>query len=413
MSEKAALSIFGPLELTPTVQHYDWGNRKDCSVRRLAGAAAGDPPYAELWIGAHPKSPALAAAPQGDCRLDQLIAQHPDQILGPQVFAAYGGVLPYLLKVLSINEPLSIQAHPHAELAARLHARDPENYPDPNPKPEMALALTEVKLLYGFLPGEEITENLARYKPLRTLVTEEISLEFTRRHTDRQGLSAVLRKLYANLLRTPQPAVQEQSQALFAALRRECRSEADFRVLALQDSYPGGDVGLFSFYLMNILTLRPDDAVFLAPNTPHSYLCGEMVECMRNSDATVRAGLTSKFKDTAALTEMLSYETAAPGLIKAQTRVFENGSKVVTYPTPAAEFLLSQYAGRMEDFLLPAGDGPLLLFCTEGSARLDAGADRFPMLPGCAILIPAVTCAQNRLTLNDPQSRIFSVEVPA
>jgi len=41
----------------------------------------------------------------------------------------YGGKLPFLFKVLSINKALSIQAHPNKKLAEKLHSKDPKNYP--------------------------------------------------------------------------------------------------------------------------------------------------------------------------------------------------------------------------------------------------------------------------------------------
>lgn len=37
--------------------------------------------------------------------------------------------LPFLLKVLSIQKALSIQAHPNKKLAEQLHAKDPAHYP--------------------------------------------------------------------------------------------------------------------------------------------------------------------------------------------------------------------------------------------------------------------------------------------
>lgn len=46
------------------------------------------------------------------------------------------------------------------EEAAVLHAKDPVHYPDPNHKPEMAIALTDFELLCGFRPAKEIYENL-------------------------------------------------------------------------------------------------------------------------------------------------------------------------------------------------------------------------------------------------------------
>lgn len=49
--------------------------------------------------------------------------------MGQEITQRYGGKLPFLFKVLSINKALSIQAHPNKKLAEQLHARDPRNYP--------------------------------------------------------------------------------------------------------------------------------------------------------------------------------------------------------------------------------------------------------------------------------------------
>lgn len=54
--------------------------------------------------------------------------------------------LPFLFKVLSVNSSLSIQAHPNKAHAEKLHAADPEHYPDPNHKPEMTIALTDFEV---------------------------------------------------------------------------------------------------------------------------------------------------------------------------------------------------------------------------------------------------------------------------
>jgi mannose-6-phosphate isomerase len=40
-----------------------------------------------------------------------------------------------------------LQAHPNKSLAEKLFASDPKNYPDPNHKPEMAIALTDFQVL--------------------------------------------------------------------------------------------------------------------------------------------------------------------------------------------------------------------------------------------------------------------------
>ncbi len=48
------------------------------------------------------------------------------------------------------------QAHPDKALAAQLHVRSPENYKDPNHKPEMVIALTRFECFCGFRTVPEI-----------------------------------------------------------------------------------------------------------------------------------------------------------------------------------------------------------------------------------------------------------------
>lgn len=43
--------------------------------------------------------------------------------------------------------------------------------------------------------------------------------------------------------------------------------------LRLHEKYPG-DVGCFSIYLLNYLTLQPGESMFLGPNIIHAYLLG-------------------------------------------------------------------------------------------------------------------------------------------
>jgi mannose-6-phosphate isomerase len=55
-------------------------------------------------------------------------------MLGKRVTNEYGDV-PFLFKVLSVGQALSIQAHPNKELARQLHATRPDVYKDANHKP--------------------------------------------------------------------------------------------------------------------------------------------------------------------------------------------------------------------------------------------------------------------------------------
>lgn len=107
------LEIF---ELKCSVQHYLWG-KKSCSseVSRLILAGNNVDSveekqcYAELWMGAHSKSPSLVKS--SGQKLSDWIKSN-EEALGEESRLKFGNELPFLMKVLSVNSALSIQVHP-------------------------------------------------------------------------------------------------------------------------------------------------------------------------------------------------------------------------------------------------------------------------------------------------------------
>ena len=91
-------------------------------------------------------------------------------------------------------------------------------------------------------------------------------------------------------------------------LQEEQRSEHQDLFLTLLDQYGRDDIGVIFIFFFNILRLKKGQALLSTPDEPHAYLSGEVVECMANSDNTVRGGLTPKYKDTDILYEMLPYQ---------------------------------------------------------------------------------------------------------
>lgn len=77
-------------------------------------------------MGTHPSLPSKDLETQRTL-LD--LVQDNQSLMSTEITQRYGGKLPFLFKVLSINKALSIQAHPNKKLAVELHARDPRNYP--------------------------------------------------------------------------------------------------------------------------------------------------------------------------------------------------------------------------------------------------------------------------------------------
>src|SRR5258705_6175359 len=95
------------------IRDYAWGSRT--ALAQLTGRPRPSPePEAELWFGAHPDDP--STLPGGS--LPDAVAADPTGLLGPGVLREFGPRLPYLLKVLAAQEPLSLQAHPDAARAA-------------------------------------------------------------------------------------------------------------------------------------------------------------------------------------------------------------------------------------------------------------------------------------------------------
>lgn len=151
------------------VRDYAWG-----AVNGLAAAVGSEPtgrPEAELWVGTHPGAPSVLADDPDDRSLAELVASDPGRWLGAHRAADGETALPFLLKVLAIGRPLSLQAHPSASQAAAGFAREeaagiaddaPERtYHDPNPKPEALVALTELWALCGFRDPSEAASHLA------------------------------------------------------------------------------------------------------------------------------------------------------------------------------------------------------------------------------------------------------------
>ena len=89
-------------------------------------------------MGTHPNGPSMVIADQGEMLLSDWIATD-RSVMGDKVNSTFGGSLPFLFKVLSVNKSLSIQAHPNKSHAEQLHASRPDVYKDPNHKPEMAI----------------------------------------------------------------------------------------------------------------------------------------------------------------------------------------------------------------------------------------------------------------------------------
>ena len=91
--------MLGITRLRNPIQPYPWGSRT--AIAELLGRPSpAAEPQAELWMGAHPKAPSEAFVDGRWLRLDDLVRQRPEEILGPHRDAG-AAELPFLLKVLA------------------------------------------------------------------------------------------------------------------------------------------------------------------------------------------------------------------------------------------------------------------------------------------------------------------------
>jgi mannose-6-phosphate isomerase len=369
-------------QLSNGVRFYPWGSRT--VIPDLLGEPVpADRPYAELWVGAHPDEPSVLS----DGRpLDVAIEQHPDALLSAAVCERFGPRLPFLMKVLAAEQPLSLQAHPTTEQArAGFAAEEAAGVPhddvtrtfkDPFHKPELLLALTTFEALCGFRPVEESLHCLAK---LQVPV-----LKPTIAALARGGLRAAIPQLLAlsGKRRTELVEAVAEAAGRFVAAHDPEFINTYRWAATLAQTYPG-DPGVVISLMCNHLKLAPGEAVFLPAGNLHAYLSGAGIEVMASSDNVLRGGLTHKHVDLAALIEVLDF---TDGRVPILHPVLGPGG--LRYPVPVEDFDLTrcQLDGQSGSL---STRGPQVLLCTEGTAVLTSADGELVLQKGTSAFVPA------------------------
>ena len=389
--------MLGVMRLENSIRRYAWGSRT--ALAGLQGRRPAPEPEAELWLGAHPQLPSAVMLAGRRVCLDRLVAERPAETLGP-VAQRFGAALPFLLKVLAVAEPLSIQAHPTLAQAAAGFAREDaagipadapqRSYRDRNHKPEVVVALEPYWLLSGFRPYEEVARGLAAIGVPATRATVTDLRANPGAEALRALMDATLRldaeqrtDLVARAVAVAGSRLQESAPPAAAAARW---------VQRLAAQYPD-DSGVLSPWLLNLVHLAPGEALFTGAGTLHALLRGTAVELQANSDNVLRGGLTPKNVDVPELLRVASFVPHEPVVLRPPPAA--NGER--RYPTPAAEFALSSVAlDKLEPgtgFAATTG-GPeiLLLLHGHGTVR-DAAGREVACRPGESVFVPAAVAS--------------------
>ncbi|MDT5313072.1 MAG: mannose-6-phosphate isomerase [Mycobacterium sp.] len=383
--------------LRGALRTYAWGSHT--AIAEFTGRHSPTPhPEAELWLGAHPGDPAWLEGDGAERSLLDAITSDPEGQLGAATRERFGDTLPFLAKVLAADEPLSLQAHPSATQAMEGFAREDQqgipvsaptrNYRDRSHKPELIVALGTFEALAGFRPVARSVELLraltvADLDPFVNLLTGQ---------ADADGLRA----LFTTWITAPQAALDVLVPAVLDGAVNYLRSGAtEFAIeakttLQLGELYPG-DAGVLASMLLNRITLKPGEGIYLPAGNLHAYLHGVGFEVMANSDNVLRGGLTPKHVDVPELLRVLDFTPTDEAALKPRT--VRDGIELV-YDTPAAEFAVSvlhldgRELGHQTD--APARhDGPQVLLCTEGSVQVHAKSSVLTLDRGAAAWVAA------------------------
>lgn len=373
--------------LTPSTQTYAWGSRT--LIQQLRGQEPSNTPIAELWYGAHPAAPAtITTAEQGEVELNTAISQHPE-LLGSQVRHEYGDRLPFLLKLLAADYPLSLQAHPSKAQAEEGFQRDNEaglaltardrNYRDDNHKPELIVALTEFHAMAGFRPLEQTRELF------QVLDCAELDRYLSLLQDDPAAEAANLRALFTTWITIPPQAREELIDAILAAAHRCIHTAPQWmaqtlqNIIELQEHYPH-DIGILGALLLNYVVLQPGQALYLGAGNLHAYVRGLGVEIMANSDNVLRGGLTAKHIDVPELVRVLEFTTLDKVTLEAEDE---------HYQVPVPDFALQRVELQAEAAprSFDCGAKPAIALCTRGTVQVG----EYSLAPAQAVWIPADT----------------------
>jgi mannose-6-phosphate isomerase len=393
--------------LEGALRSYAWGSRT--AIADLCGRPSPSKhPEAELWLGAHPGDPAFVITDGTRTSLLDVIETSPESSLGTEVLPAFGPRLPYLLKILAADEPLSLQAHPSLAQAKEGFARENRagvpidspvrNYKDESHKPELIVALTPFDALAGFRDPHRTIALLAALE----VPALQAYIDLLAGAPDESGLRA----LFTTWITMPPPAMEALiAQVLDGCVKylsgnsrasrqqhgtgRDLKYAQDVRlVLEIANIYPG-DAGVLGVMLLNRVQLKPGEGLFLAAGNLHAYLRGLGVELMANSDNVLRGGLTPKHIDVPELLKVLDFRPIDPPIAKP----VQCGRGLSRYETPAPEFALYRVdiePGVESD--LPA-DGPRIVVCTDGRVTLRDRNSTLDLGPGQSAWLPAANGA--------------------
>jgi mannose-6-phosphate isomerase len=390
MSEKKRINFKRIFKLKNPVQHYAWGSITH--IPQLLGLENKEgKPFAELWMGSHLKAPSSVMLKNGESiSLRDFISLDVRAVLGKDVVKVFGEDLPFLFKVLAAASPLSLQTHPSKQQAIAGFTREEihgiplnspnRNYKDTNNKCELLVALSKFYALVGFRPFEEIKKEF-------NFLHDDEQIYLILKKTEKQSRENRISFFFIQLTALPEHERKAVLEKIAAQLAGKA-GPAYHWVIELHKLYPT-DIGVLSPLILNMVELKPGQAIFMPSGALHTYLEGFGLEIMTNSDNVLRGGLTPKHIDLPELLQILDFKATSPEIITAR----KEGPFEFTSSLPVKEFKLSRMVVKQGKGITQSKRRSIeILLILKGKISFSSSCfrDTITALQGESFLIPAI-----------------------
>jgi len=372
---------------TPVLKDYDWGSLSGIQNIIEREDLKGNP-LAELWMGSHKNGDGMVTVSDDKkIKLSEFIKTDSSAILGKAVSKKYNKELPFLFKILAAEKPLSIQVHPSKKEAEKGFDNEEKGkidisafnrtYKDENHKPELIYTLTDFYLLKGFKDYIFVYSNLKDFSPLLI------------KKAEKENCLSTIKKLFTYLLSMDKNDLNDViDQTLY-----NCRKNKGIISDTINNFFSvyGYDPGVLAPLFLNIIKLKPYNALFIPAGEMHSYISGIGFEIMANSDNVLRGGLTTKYIDVKGLLEIGNFKKSSIDKGITAPKIKNNTEE---YITSAGEFIFSvisldkgSYSHKKSrkniEFYFYIGSGCKVTFPKENSEYDFKNGDSF-IIPACA-----------------------------
>tara|TARA_B110000438_G_scaffold302656_1_gene361054 strand:+ start:1703 stop:2746 length:1044 start_codon:yes stop_codon:yes gene_type:complete len=313
--------------LEGTLKYYDWGSK--FALAKFRGVEPSGKPEAELWFDSERDSP-------------------------------------WLVKVLAIKKPLSIQVHPNAEQAEEGFINEEVNkvpidgfkrsFKDRNPKSELVCAISQFKAFSGFREIDSAID-----------AAHVFSLSKDSIYLLKKDGNTAWRKVVEEIL-------LGKWDDLLEKFLITCRNINDVKwvstaeaILQFAEIYKN-DSSILLLPFLRYHELEPGDALHVESGVIHTYFSGMAVEIMNPGDNVLRAGMTNKYIDCSRFIEVFNPEIKPSEVQKAMgaDHFYEGPMKKIE-------------VRKLQDVevFLTDSKGVDLLISTNGSARVKNNKEIF------------------------------------